>query len=640
MAAMEHEDALVTERGNFEVRMLEQVRQSPTLAAQMAAAGVTPEQYVKNIAALHERFARSMFNNGGREPVEYMRAVNRSQEIPGGVLEQPLNPGIDLETPVHVVVGREAFAGREVHELTKGNGRREVLGSVAPGVYRNDSTGWDLELNHAGIKHSVGAAASSGHGLAQIEAVKHLPELIKSAVLVESHPDMKGDSVQRIHRFFSPLQLGDKAYAVKIIVKEFEGKRIAEIEDVRRVYDASIAKELPASPRQLSPQGAEGTIGTSSGSPSETGPLLSIPLRRLLEGVKDSDKNVYLHPALSAAEALKRDSEAWGKSVDAFFDGSLHRTSPVVMLKQTPLVMHLVGARNLPIEVSHNTLEKILLPEGVGRGKHGLPAALLKQVPEAMADPVMMFRSESVGGDIVMMLDLKDQHGASLVVPVMLKKKKDTGYVVNVVKSIHAKNYAGTGKARDGWFVRQIKEGNLLYINQEKSRRWEHAAALALPPEAGAVDGGIPTNGKNKIYTQADLVKLRSGNPTMYQDGAPVPGARGSVSIADGSYFVRLFERADLSTLTHETGHIFLSEMRDVARSGAAWGPRQRERNLELPASSIARAKCVSNWPASFIWGRAFFLLVDLGTGRNRMPETGQLVIYGAPVGALGEIEW
>lgn len=77
-------------------------------------------------------------------------------------------------------------------------------------------------------------------------------------------------------------------------------------------------------------------------------------------------------------------------------------------------------------------------------------------------------------------------------------------------------------------------------------------ADAALPraaPEEGAEDG----------------VEFRQEG-----DEAGGEAPRGSVLIHDTTYLIRLFQRADLSTILHETGHVFLEEMRSLVRTGRA----------------------------------------------------------------------
>ena len=207
----------------------------------------------------------------------------------------------------------------------------------------------------------------------------------------------------------------------------------------------------------------------------------------------------------TADAALAKDVEAWGKSVDGFLAGTIsHRHQPV-MLNQTPLVLQMLGAKNLPVVTSYGTLRKILVE------KHQLPVDAVKQVPAAMADPVMVFKSATQGGDLVMMLGLKDQHGATIIVPISLEDRGPGGYAVNNVKSVYGQKSTETLRPNNHWFANQIHNGNLLYINNKKSREWQRSSGLQLPGV------GALSRGKNKIYHYDDLVKLRETNPTMYQ---------------------------------------------------------------------------------------------------------------------------
>ncbi|MCL1981117.1 MAG: hypothetical protein FWG62_08605, partial [Proteobacteria bacterium] len=209
-------------------------------------------------------------------------------------------------------------------------------------------------------------------------------------------------------------------------------------------------------------------------------------------------------------EALKRDSEAWGKSVDAFADGTLPVRRSVTMLNQTPLVLQMLGAKNLPVNTTYGVLKKVLVD------KHKLPPETVKQVPAAMADPVMVFKSATQAGDLVMMLGLKDQHGATVIVPMTLEATTPEGYTVNLATSVYGRQRVGTTKPNNQWFLNQIQDGNLLYQNKQKSRDWAAMVGLSLPPTHRSISA------KNTVHTEADLVKLREANPELYQSAAPV----------------------------------------------------------------------------------------------------------------------
>jgi hypothetical protein len=224
----------------------------------------------------------------------------------------------------------------------------------------------------------------------------------------------------------------------------------------------------------------------------------------------------------AADEALAEDVAAWGKSVDDFVAGTLRETKQVTMLRHTPLVLQMVGAKNRRMMVNIGKLKEILAT------KHKLPVETLKQVPAAMTDPIMIFKSASEGGDLVMMLDLKDQHGATVIVPLLLEVKGSSGYTVNIVKSIYSKKDENTLRPSDQWFANQIAQGNLIYRNNKKSREWAGSVGLQLPP------GGTPSNAtRNKIYNYKDFVKYREGHPGFYQAAhqAQEAGPRGGLEI-------------------------------------------------------------------------------------------------------------
>lgn len=54
-------------------------------------------------------------------------------------------------------------------------------------------------------------------------------------------------------------------------------------------------------------------------------------------------------------------------------------------------------------------------------------------------------------------------------------------------------------------------------------------------------------------------------NLTVYQDTPRGSNPRGSITFTDGRMLIRLFEKADLSTVLHEGGHLFLVVMRTEA---------------------------------------------------------------------------
>jgi hypothetical protein len=116
---------------------------------------------------------------------------------------------------------------------------------------------------------------------------------------------------------------------------------------------------------------------------------------------------------------------------------------------------------------------------------------------------------------------------------------------------------AGVAEGPEGWTSVKGREAN---------DRAMKATSDALR-EAGIVGNkyfGNEGKGpyKNRvIFEDVPVVAFEQPNPAS---------ARGRLSITDDAYVIHLLEGADLSTVLHETGHVFLEELLMIARSGAA----------------------------------------------------------------------
>ena len=131
-----------------------------------------------------------------------------------------------------------------------------------------------------------------------------------------------------------------------------------------------------------------------------------------------------------------------------------------------------------------------------------------------MADPIAIFDSDNPAsrakGDLVFMLELTDANGATLVVPVVLKAAGEIpGSQINIVKSAYAKEREGIPS--NTWFAKQLQK-NARCMNGHKWKNWSIGSGANSPLVAA-------NSSKNKLYTEADLVKLRGANPTLYQNG-------------------------------------------------------------------------------------------------------------------------
>lgn len=177
-------------------------------------------------------------------------------------------------------------------------------------------------------------------------------------------------------------------------------------------------------------------------------------------------------------------------------------TTPIKVM-QTPLVMQMVGAKNLPIYIDPSKLVII-------RKTHPeMTLRVLKQIPRALTDPIMIVDSMTKAGRIVVVLELRDEKGINVVIPFELDALKDR-VRANVITSAYGKEYDGA--VNYDWYLKNIRENRLLYVNRKKANRLLGPAGVrfSLGPKANGFFG-------SSIKTEENLVKLKNANPTLYQ---------------------------------------------------------------------------------------------------------------------------
>ena len=213
-----------------------------------------------------------------------------------------------------------------------------------------------------------------------------------------------------------------------------------------------------------------------------------------------------------AEKQLDADEKSFADSVDRFMAGKI--STDTIQVMRTPLVMRLVGAEVLPVEISVSDLKKVLVD------KHtDITPDIMKQIPRALTDPMMIFSTYSgKNGEVrkVIVLELKDKNGATIVVPMELEHMSD-GYKVNRMTSTYGKTDRKTGEPSYEWFKKQLEAGNLEYANRKKAIDWisTEQPDWLIPKEK--VDNLLSDP---NVANEEDLVKLKSENPAYYQTAA------------------------------------------------------------------------------------------------------------------------
>jgi len=199
--------------------------------------------------------------------------------------------------------------------------------------------------------------------------------------------------------------------------------------------------------------------------------------------------------AQTAAERLKADAKAWKETLKGAWAGKLAETQ-MFRVMETPLVLQLVGAKALPIYMSQGKLMKI-------KKEHPeIKKALLNKLPEQLADPMMIFQSETVPGRIVVCLELKDEAGVNIVVPIELNAKQNS-VEINVLTSIYGRGTEDHTEVQYTWFLNNVRQGRAVYVNKKQAANFYRAAGLRLPMEGRKFNDLFGLS----IKTDPDLVK-------------------------------------------------------------------------------------------------------------------------------------
>ena len=212
----------------------------------------------------------------------------------------------------------------------------------------------------------------------------------------------------------------------------------------------------------------------------------------------------------AAAEKLEADNAEWNELCDRYdkanklkwkkrYNGHLYD------LMDMPLVLHMLGAGEMKLQVYGS-----FFAHALARKHHGMDISILKDLPKAMADPVMIFRGNKPNS-YVFNLETKDRNGNPVLSTVEIERKDEKYGIINIVNTVF-------GKERMGWFSNQIKNGNLLYMHRKK------AQTVAGPTGLGPVGYRSPNGNPalklrafdTSIKTDADLVKLKNEYPEKY----------------------------------------------------------------------------------------------------------------------------
>lgn len=276
----------------------------------------------------------------------------------------------------------------------------------------------------------------------------------------------------------------------------------------------------------------------------------------------------------SANEKLLEDENNFSGIVDEYKAGTLNETKPYKVMT-TPLAITLAGGKILPVTIDGGRINHIF-------EKHfdGMTPDLLKQLPRAFADPIMVL--DSYSGRKVVVLDLKDAQGSTIIVPLDLDVSRDR-YKVNAINSAYGKG--GANGTNYNWFIEHnIKKGRVAYVNKEKTAKWLQSDSSDSAIKGTDLDGFL----NNSIPDENALRKRREEMQGYYQTEGKTKGA--ITWDEEGKAIISLFEGADMSTVIHEAvGHYFIENLMREGALPNATEQMKKDRQTMLDYAGVTK---------------------------------------------------
>lgn len=228
------------------------------------------------------------------------------------------------------------------------------------------------------------------------------------------------------------------------------------------------------------------------------------------------------------------DVEKFAETLKKAIRGELKPQTMLQVSSSTPEVYKSLGVENKALNLPQNVLRKINI------GKHNVPLSVIENLPEFIANPLVVLDSKTEIGSFVSVLDATDANGDTVVAVI-----KPTERNYNVIPSVYGKKE----------IENLIKSSNVRYVNDI-----EKPATASIDLSSLQLRGGDSARGNsNNILQKSDIVNIFNQN---------TPNPKGSYNPSTGA--IKIFETADFSTLPHEFAHYWLDNMWNYTRSGNA----------------------------------------------------------------------
>lgn len=205
---------------------------------------------------------------------------------------------------------------------------------------------------------------------------------------------------------------------------------------------------------------------------------------------------------LETAEKIQRNMQEdinFSNKLDDFLNGRLPSTE-VLTLGKTPNVLKLIGSQSEKLTINQSVIrncmnEENMISHGHTSG-HALSLDIMKQLPEAIRNPIMICKG-SKEGSVVVVTELKNRDDKNVIVPIAIDIRGKTG-AVNSILSAYGKDN-----------LQRIIDKGILAQNEKKASELftvieaNSSQSTSIP----CFDNSIAYTTANVKYPQSELTK-------------------------------------------------------------------------------------------------------------------------------------
>lgn len=600
---------------------------NPAVASQAKEGALVMAMHADVIANIMKKAGYGHFT--AKDYMERVQIEANAKEVAGSGYAQPMNRDVDVDTPIRIIDVTPLFNKNNLN-LDKKSIIEQLKNTFKEGKLSADNKAVLGIPNSLKRRHLVWNQIKGNQMKKAFDiSLLTLDELVKSSILIESVKNQKKDKniekgkVENYHYFYVPMRVGNYVYTMKIVGEEQQN------EITLNPTKIDLYSIIPTK-KESTPHLHDGKINGASSL------FNTFTIRDMLKDVKDYEGNNYIdeegNPNYYAQKAddtmgalkdsrpewevkLEQDSIAWNSVMDRYKDGNIPNRD--VRLMSTPIVLQMLGFSAHDIEITPSVLAKVL------KGKHAdsIDTEVLKDLPRAIANPVAIFRNYSkqakryIDNEVIIVVAIEDKKGNSIQIPLIFDTYKNKNKV-HRIKSVF-------GRGSLDWYVTNLKKNALLYYGQKKTNLSDNGArrapisldwsiyASSIQQDTENSKGNFeedvekktnlsgngasyaPTRtswsnialiieqhlqkSNEKVLTDEDLDKARAAQQDRYYQAEESSKYRGLTTVypeeLGSKRLIQLFDAANFSTFIHESGHLFLEDLRMLATMDGA--PKQ-----------------------------------------------------------------